>query len=137
MKLDFVFLADAGFALKDTGLFSVINGGINIVRCETFPGSVHSLVLLGRISFDPAECGKTQRIDINIQGPGGIELAPAFQNVEYVPPVNPLGEDRPSALTLCFTFQSVQFPAPGVYFFQVSHRDNGLLGKTSLEVVAI
>jgi len=45
MKLDYAFLADAGFAQRDTGLFSVLNGGVNLIRClNSWRAARHCLV---------------------------------------------------------------------------------------------
>lgn len=138
MKLDFAFLADAGFAHNDSGLFSVLNGGIDVIRCPQFPGGIHALVLIGRMSFKPDECNKSHLIDIELIAPDGSALPPGFRGVALTPgPHKEFGQDRDSWLTLVFTFQSLIFQSPGVYRFRVSHTDKSLgdLGVVPVDVI--
>lgn len=136
MKLDYVFLADAGFAQLDTGQFSVLNGGINLVRCAQFPGGLHSLVLVGRLSFEPSECNRKHLIDVEIADPAGSPLELCFRNVEILPEPSALGADRPSLMTLLLTFQSLVFPMPGTYTFRILRsQERDLIGQTTIDAI--
>lgn len=136
MKLEYVFLADAGFTLADTGQFSVLNGGVNLVRCAQFPGGLHSIVLVGRLSFEPSECDRIHLIDVEIADPGGSPLELCFRNVEILPGPNVLGADRPSLMTLVLTFQSLLFPTPGMYTFRILRsQERDLIGQTTIEAI--
>jgi hypothetical protein len=136
MKVDYMFLADAGIAQVDTGLFTVLNGGVNLVRCPQFPGGLHTVFLLGRVSFEPAECSQKHFIDVEVMGPSDSVLDPAFRRVELSPGPSDLGKDRRSLMTFALTFQSLVFPTPGVYTFRVLRSgERDVIGTTTIDAL--
>jgi hypothetical protein len=138
MKVDYLFLADAGQAQRDTGLFTVLNGGVNLVRCSAFPGGVHTIFLLGRVSFDPNECAQKHLIDVDIVGPLGPLPEPVFRKVELFPGKSELGDDRRPFMTLALTFQSIVFPSPGVYTFRVLRSvEQEVLAESTVDVLPL
>jgi len=138
MKVEYLFLADAGMAQRESGLFTVLNGGINLVRCPKFPGGLHSVFLLGRISFDPDESAEKHWVDAEIVSPGGQILEPAFRGLELSPGQSELGADKRPELTLALTFQSIVFPNAGTFAFRIlKSGTTEELGRTTIEVLPL
>jgi hypothetical protein len=137
MRLEYAFLADAGHTQAD-GLFSVINGGVDIIHCSQFPGGLHAIHLIARVSFEPyTECGNTILINMEIVSPGDEIIEPSFRNVPIRTTPNQFGADRRCMITLSFTFRTITFPAPGTYYFRISHSDASLgeVGSVPVDVV--
>src|SRR5260370_2090278 len=107
MKLEFAFLADAATMLEK-GLFDVIGGGFDVVTGHTFQVTKYAMVLIGRILFEPKECGKSYEFTGEIVDQDGKGI---FQKmcVTFEAPVHPRNPGRPNWMTLCLNCQGVTF----------------------------
>jgi len=132
MKLDFAFLADAA-TVQDNGMFAVVGGGFDVVRGEQFPATKYAMALIGRVRFEPGECGKQYRILAEIVAPDGRVIPPEL-GISFSQPSHPRDPDRSNTTTFCFNYQGVRFPAPGDYSFRLSDGVS-VIGQVVLEVV--
>jgi hypothetical protein len=93
---------------------------------------------LGRVSFEPAECLQKHLIDVEIIGPTGSVMEPAFRKVELSPGPSDLGKDRRSLMTFALTFQSLVFPTPGIYTFRVLRSvERDVIGTTTIDALLV
>jgi hypothetical protein len=133
MKLEFAFLADAATILEN-GLFDVIGGGFDVFKARTFPATKYGLVLIGRILFDPEECGKKYTVVGEIIDSNGKRIFPPMEafpepNRHPRPP-----NTQPTWVTVCFNCLGVVVDAPGDYFFRLTV-DNRVLGQVMIQVI--
>lgn len=132
MKLEFAFLADAATVLEK-GVFDVIGGGFDVVTGMSFPATKYAMVLIGRVLFDAAECGKEYEFSGEIVDAGGKAIFPKMRGA-LVPPQHPRDPKRSNWMTVCLNCQGVIFPTPGDYFFRLSIGDV-VVGQVIIEAV--
>ena len=118
MKLQFAFLADAANSL-DKGMFDILGGGFDIITGKSFPATKHTIVLVGRILFEPDECGKKHKLQGRIVDGNSKPIIPEM-SVELLPLPHPRKPDCPNWMTVFLTCQSVTFPTPGDYLFRLT-----------------
>jgi hypothetical protein len=136
MQLEFAFLADAA-TLQDNGLFAVVSGGFDVVESAQFPAIKYAMALIGRLRFDPEECGKTYTIKAEIISPTGVPLgadvAPALV-IQFHQFPHPRDSKRSNVTTFCFNYQGVGFPVPGTYAIYLSE-GNQVIGQVAIDVI--
>lgn len=74
MQLQYAFCAR--FAeTGDKGTFSVIGGGINILRIPVLPATIPTLSVIVRLVFTIEECDRQHELTVELLGPDGQQLA--------------------------------------------------------------
>ena len=132
MKLEFAFLADAA-NMMDNGTFDVISGGFDVVWAKTFPATKPTVVLVGRIQFEPNECGTEHECVVEILDKEDRVIFPPIR-ATFTPIRHTRDASRANWQSFCFNHQGVTFPAPGDYLFRVSV-DGKPLGEAIMEAV--
>jgi hypothetical protein len=118
MKLAFAFLADAASSLPN-GTFDVIGGGFDLMKATSFPATKHAMALVGRILFEPAECGKQYDFFGELVDQNGNPIFPKM-HASFTASPHPRYADRSNWMTVFLNCQGVTFPTPGDYFFRLS-----------------
>jgi hypothetical protein len=132
MRLEFAFFAEAVKSLPE-GMFDLLGGGMDLVRGPSYPSTLSSLALVGRMLFEPAEFGKAYELLGKIVNEAGQTIFPEMR-LPLEPFANPRHPTRPNWMTIRFQCLNLTFPAAGYYFFHLSIGDQ-LLGQVIIEAV--
>jgi len=132
MKLDFAFVSDAAL-LTERGLFSVLGGGFDTVKCSGFPATYHLIACVVRLRFDPGEFDVTHKCIVELFDPDGALVPKMKIELPVRPSPHPRYSDRSNVMTLHADFQQVPITKPGDYVFRISC-DGVELGQIGIEV---
>jgi hypothetical protein len=137
MKLEFAFLADAA-TLQDNGLFAVVSGGFDVIESSRLPAVKHAMALIGRVRFEPEECGRSYSIKAEIVAPNGAvlgqDLAPVL-TIQFFQFPHPRYPERSNVTTFCFNYQGVSFHSRGDYKIRLV-AEARVIGEVGIEVIA-
>lgn len=118
MEIAHILVAGTAHMEPDGRLF-VINGGLeglNIVRAgQAAPLQIH---LVGKILFDPAECGIEHEIVIDLLGPDRVVLDTAPLN--RITPVLPIPPMRKGSTAFLLQYVGLPIRVAGLHSFRVS-----------------
>jgi hypothetical protein len=132
MKLEYAFLADAATVL-DNGLFDVVRGGFDVVQASSFPATKYVMLAIGRIWFEPAECGKKHILCGQIIDRNGTPVFTTAE-AEFMPAPHPRHPERGKWMTVCLNCQGVVLPEEGDYSFCLLV-GNQKIGEVSFEAI--
>jgi len=129
MKLTLAVLADAATP-HDDGKISILGGGVDALRSDSFPFVYGNLALVMKLQFEPDECATRHFIEIRSLREDGKEFLPLFVLAAH-PTVRQGQPNVPVTLPLVRTMRDVRFDSPGRYRFEV------LVDKDQLAVMEL
>jgi hypothetical protein len=131
MKLDFAFFADSA-VVSSSGIFSLLNAGIEWFQVKAFPAMLPNLALIARISFDANECGKSHVCTIHVTDPEGVALQPDL-TIPVLTPGNPRHPGEGKTFVGRFGYDRFLFTKAGYYRFSLN-LDGKVIGDATIEV---
>jgi hypothetical protein len=113
--LDFAFLADAAEA-EPGRKFYVLGGGIDQIAGPEFPLVHPHISLVLRILVNPAELGRTHRLEVRMVDADGKELAKIEGDIQTAPG-EPTG--REVGVNMVINLANPRFEAPGDFALDI------------------
>ena len=132
MKLDFAIFGVSA-VIQQNGLFSLLSGGMAWVAAKSFPAKCNQLVLLGRFSFEPDECGKEYACRVKVSSPTGDLLSPDL-SVILKPIIHSRNIKSGNTFVALYNYDGFHFQSEGVHTFEFSVEDVSL-GSLTLEAI--
>ena len=116
MELATAFFADS--VIVQDGKFYAWGGGIDTTYAASFP-AVTNFTLMARVNFEPGECGRPYKIELNIIDEDGHPFGPGAMPPQMVMPQRLTEGSLPVGHSFLTAFNGFEFPKPCKVIFSI------------------
>jgi hypothetical protein len=131
MILETAFLAQAAEVLPDGRIF-VLGGGVEGFLFPILPCTIPTIVIVGRIHFQPEELGRPHKLQVTISNPEDQDIG-LEADLSLNPEPAKIFPELGSKIFVAITVGNLQFTQAGIYR-AIFRMNDSHLGELSIRV---